>query len=97
MSAYNRYSFTKRVYPDYIILLNKNNKYYSYGSDRMILDYIKFKNKTYILRKKKINYLVLDELDITEKMEFFDNMFDRYLYLAYLREIFNKIEVVMSS
>ena len=61
MSAYNRYSFTNEVYPDYVVLLMKKNRYYSYSIDRKVLDYIKFKNKTYILRKKCINYLVLDE------------------------------------
>ena len=38
--------------------------------DRKILEYIKFKNKTSILRKIKINYLVLDELDFVEKYEY---------------------------
>ena len=71
MRAYNRYSFTKEVYPDYVVLLVKKNKYYSYSIDRKVLDYIKFKNKTYILKKKCINYLVLDELDIVEKYEYF--------------------------
>ena len=46
MSAYNRYRFTKDVYPDYIVLLIKKDKYYSYGNDRKILEYIKFRNKT---------------------------------------------------
>ena len=71
MSAYNRYSFTKEVYPNYIVLLVKKNKYYSYSIDRKVLDYIKFKDKTYILRKKHINYPVLDELDIVEKYKYF--------------------------
>ena len=66
MSSYNRYSFTKKIYPNYVVLLIHKNKYYSYDIDRKILNYIKFKNKIYILRKKHINYLVLDELDISE-------------------------------
>ena len=69
MSAYNRYSFTKEVYPDYVVLLVKKNKYYSYSIDRRVLDYIKFKDKTYILRKKHINYLVLDELLICRDLD----------------------------
>lgn len=97
MSAYNRYSFTKKVYPDYVVLLVRKGKYYSYGSDRKILEYIKFKNKTSILRKKKINYLVLDELDIIEKYEYLENELDRYLYLICMNIIFDEIKVVMSS
>ena len=97
MSAYNRYSFTKGVYPDYVVLLYKKNKYYTYGKDRKILEYIKFKNKTSILRKKKINYLVLDELDIVEKYEYLDNQMDRYLYLINMKKILDEIKVVMSE
>ena len=96
MSAYNRYRFTKEVYPDYIVLLYKKGKYYTYGIDRNVLDYIKFKDKTNVLRKKKINYLVLDELDIIEKYEYLDNQIDRYLYLIRMKKILDKIKVVMS-
>ena len=97
MSAYNRYSFTKEVYPNYVVLLVKKNKYYSYSIDRKVLDYIKFKDKTYILRKKHINYLVLDELDIVEKYEYSDNQLDRYIYLVNMKKILDEIKVVMSS
>ena len=38
MSAYNRYSFTKEVYSNYIILLKRKNRYYSYSIDRKVLD-----------------------------------------------------------
>ena len=96
MSAYNRYSFTKKIYSDYIVLLIKKNKYYTYGEDKKVLKYIGFKNNTYILRKKKINYLVLDELDIIEMYEYEDNELNRYLYLVYLEKIFDEIKVVMS-
>ena len=96
MSAYNRYSFTKNVYPDYIVLLYKKGKYYTYSKDRDILKYIKFKDKTYILRKYRINYLVLDELDIIEKYEYLDNQLERYLYLVNMKKIFDEIKIVMS-
>lgn len=96
MSAYNRYRFTKDVYPDYVVLLIKKDKYYSFDEDKEVLLYIGFKNKTNILRKKKINYLVLDELDIIEKYEYLDNELERYLYLTYMKKIFDKIKVVMS-
>lgn len=97
MSAYNRYSFTKEVYPDYVVLLMKKNRYYSYSIDRKVLDYIKFKDKTYILRNRHINYLVLDELDIVEKYEYSDNQLDKYIYLVNMKKILNEVMVVMSS
>ena len=97
MSAYNRYSFTKKVYLDYVVLLVKKNKYYSYSIDRKVLNYIKFKDKTYILRNRHINYLVLDELEITEKYEYSDNQLDKYIYLVNMKKVLNEIKVVMSS
>lgn len=97
MSMYNRYSFTKNVYKDYIVLIIRKNKYYSYNKDREVLDYIRFKDKTNVLRKRHINYLVLDDLDIIEKCEYVDNKLERYNYLINIDKIFNKIKVVMSS
>lgn len=96
MSAYNRYGFTKEVYSNYIILLKRKNRYYSYSMDRKVLDYIKFKDKTYILRRKHINYLILDELDIVEKYEYSDNQLDKYIYLVYMKKVLDEIKVVIS-
>ena len=96
MSAYNRYSFIKEVYSYYIVLLIKKDRYYSYGKDRKILEYIKFKNKTSILRKIKINYLVLDELDFVEKYEYLDNQINKYICLVSINIILEEIKVVMS-
>ena len=96
VSAYNRYKFTKDIYDNYIVLLYRKNKYYTYGIDKQILEYIKFNNKTYILRKYNINYLVLDELDIIEKYEYLDNQYDRYIFLINIEKILNRIKVVMS-
>ena len=72
-------------------------RYHSFGKDRKILEYIKFNNKTSMLRKKKINYLVLDELDIVEKYEYTDNELDRYLNLMRIQKILYEIKVVMSQ
>ena len=97
MSAYNRYYFTKDVYPKHIVILLKKGKPYSFGIDRKILNHIGFKEKTYILQKKKINYLILDELDIVEKYDYDDNNYDRYEYLVKISEIFDEIKVTMSK
>jgi len=67
LSAFNRYYFTKGVYPNYIIILLKKGKLYSFSIDSKILSLIGFKDKVIIFKKKKINYIVLDELDITLK------------------------------
>lgn len=61
----------------------------------MVLKYTKFKNKTLILMKYKIKYLVLDELDIIEKYEYLDNQIDRYLCLINMKKKINEAKVVM--
>ena len=96
VSAYNRYKFTKNVYHNHIVLLYKKNRYYTYGIDKKILEYIKFNNEPYMLRKYRINYLVLDELDIIENYEYMDNQIARYIYLLYINKIMNEVKVVMS-
>ena len=78
------------------MVLYKKDKYYSYGTDRKVLGYIKFKNKLDILGKKRINYLVLDGLDIVSIKRYYDNKLDKYIYLMFLDKLFNEIKVVMS-
>ena len=95
MSAYNRYYFTKGIYPNYIVILLKKGKRYSFSIDSKILSSIGFKDKVSVFKKKKINYIVLDELDIIEKMEFDDNNYDKYVYLVKLNEILDEIKVIM--
>lgn len=48
MSMINRYKFTKNIYKDYIVLIIKNKKYYSFDKDKKVLDYINFNNKLYL-------------------------------------------------
>lgn len=83
MSAYNRYYFTKKLFPNFLVLIVKKGKYYSYDGDVRILKYIKFKDKINIIKNKKINYLVLDELEIIEKCEFIDNQLNKYIFRLY--------------
>ena len=73
----NRYLFIKRIYPQYIILLKKDKKYITYGIDKEILNYIKF-HKLKRLSKLEINYIVLDNLFISDKECFKDNKYKLY-------------------
>lgn len=92
MSIINRYVFTKKVFPNYLVMIKKKNKYYSFYQDRIILEDIGFRNRLSLLRKKKINYLVLDNLDIIEKEEYPDNQLNKYLYCSYLKEILERMK-----
>lgn len=76
---YNRYIFTKKIYPKYLVIIRRKNKYFSFGNDLLILKSINFNNKIEILNDKKINYLILDNLDIIDIRDYIDNQYYRYL------------------
>ena len=98
MSRINRYNFTKLVYPNSVVLIKYKDKYITYDNDRFICDYISFysydKKEKYKFGKffrYKINYLVLDELDIVRFKKFAINNYDKYVYVTNLRIIVKKI------
>lgn len=87
MSMFNRYSFTKGIYGDYLVIIKRKNRYYSFGNDKGILDYIGFRGKLYILKRYGINYIILDDLEIIDMGNFIINNYYRYLYLSYIKRI----------
>ena len=54
-----RYKVLKKIYPYYLILIKKNNKYYTFYEDKLIYKNIKNLNN--------INYIVLNNLEIEIK------------------------------
>ena len=58
-----RYNVLKHIYQNYLILLIKNNKYYTFDEDKLIFNYLKRK-------LNNINYIILDNLDIIVKKEY---------------------------
>ena len=91
MSMINRYNFTKNVYKDYLIIIRRKNKYYTFSKDKKILNYINFKDKIYVIKKKQITYLVLDNLDIIDITKYDNNNYNKYLYLSYIDDILLEI------
>ena len=91
MSMINRYKFTKNIYKDYIVLIIKNKKYYSFDKDKKILDYINFNNKPYLLKKYSINFIVLDNLEILSINNYNVNNYYKYLYISYVKDILLEI------
>jgi hypothetical protein len=65
----NRYEIIKSLYPNYLILIKKKNKYFTFNIDKNILKYINYK-KNKDLEKKNINYLILDNLDIIKTTDY---------------------------
>ena len=83
----NRYKFTKNIYKDYIVLIIKNKKYYSFDKDKKILDYINFNNKLYLLKKYSINFIVLDNLEILSINNSDVYNYYIYLYISYVKDL----------
>lgn len=81
----NRYSMAKLWYNEYVILIVKKGKLYTYINNKLVnFKYIKK------LREYHINYIIIDNLDIYKK-EYEDNNYNLY-YLKYeLAHILNSI------
>lgn len=88
----NRYNFTKEKYSDYVIIIVRKKLFYSFGIDNKILSFIKFNDKISRLRKRCINYLVLDDLDIIDINKYEDNKYYKYYLLVYVNDILDKIK-----
>lgn len=59
----------KELYPSYIIYIKRKNKYYTNEIDKDIVKY--FGNNL-----KNINYIILNNLNIIEKVVFANNIYD---------------------
>ena len=91
MGKINRYKFAKRVYPECVVLLLTKDKYITYDCDLRLIQYIKFNGNFSIFDKYKINYLVLDNLEIDVKKEYDVNNYDLYLKRMIINKAICKI------
>ena len=73
----NRYNFAKMCYKEYVILILKNRRLYTYNEDNRLYNF-KYINK---LKELHINYIILDNLNVI-KQEYSDNKYQEY-YLKY--------------
>lgn len=87
----NRYKFTKNIYSDYLVIIYRLGNYYSFSYDNDILKYIKFKGNTNIIKRKRINYLILNNLDIIEINSYKDNKYENYLKIICIIKVINCI------
>lgn len=87
----NRYKFTKNIYSDYLVIIYSLDNYYSFSYDKDILKYIKFKGNTNIIKRKRINYLILNNLDIIEINKYYDNRYDYYLKIICIIKVINMV------
>ena len=78
-----RYKVLKKIYPYYLILIIKNNKYYTFDEDKLIFNYLKRK-------LNNINYIILDNLDIIVKKEYENNNYLNYYFKINLINILER-------
>ena len=69
-----RHDFIKSIYNDYIIIYIKNN-YYIYDYEFLFILKGKLINK---LNNNHINYLIIDNMNIINKITFNDNKYNYY-------------------
>lgn len=86
----NRYLVTKNIFEDYLILIKQNQQYVSYDIDKMIINKLNIK-KIKDLKYLKINYLILDNLQIIEKEAYQDNTYNDYYLKIKLLNIIERI------
>ncbi|MDD2208461.1 MAG: hypothetical protein PHG03_00740 [Bacilli bacterium] len=87
----NRYLFFKRKYNNYLLLVKKKDKYHTFNYDKLILNFINFKNIR-DLQKNKINYIIIDNLEIEFISENEDNNYQLYLLRAFFINMIKQIE-----
>lgn len=87
----NRYYFFKKKFKDYIILIKKKDKYYTFDQDDEILKYMEYK-KLSDIRIRKINYIIIDNLEIEQIKEYKENNYELFLLKTFIRKILYEME-----
>ena len=87
----NKYKFTKNIYSDYLVIIYRLGNFYSFSYDKNILKYIKFNGNTNIIKRRRINYLVLNNLDIIEINKYKNNRYDYYLKIICIIKVVNMV------
>ena len=84
MSAYNRYLFCKKKYPDYLVFVVDKNDLVTFENDLKIVEIYGIEN----ISKLNIYYVILNGLEIKLFNEGINNYF-YYFEICLLIEIFN--------
>jgi hypothetical protein len=78
----NKYYFFKKIYKDYVVILESKGKYKSFGYDKELIKYIK---------NKDINYVIVDnDFKVSVVQVNHINNYNRYLIINFMKIIFQK-------
>lgn len=73
-----RYKFIKKIYPEYIILFYKRGNTYIYQEDYKMFKNFKNGKLITFIENEHINYLIVDNMKIIKKKNYFDNEYNFY-------------------
>ena len=77
MSKISRYKFLKKIFDNYLVLIYKDNKYYTYGIDAYMF-YHKCNKDLDKVERLRINYVIVEGLEEIVKKEYKDNQYNDY-------------------
>lgn len=89
---FTRYKFIKKLYPRSLVIIKSNDKYKSFRKDGVLLDYIIDNFNLNKISKFKINFIIVENLDIIEEKEFVDNNYYKFIKVAYLSKVLIEIK-----
>ena len=75
-----------------MIIIKYNDNFKSFRNDSLLLNYLIDNNKINKLNKLKINYVIVNNLDIIEIKEYLNNNYYRYIKVSYLNMFLIKIK-----
>ena len=78
----NKYYFFKKMYKDYVVILESKGKYKSFGYDKELIKYIKNKDINYVIVDNDFKVIVVQVNHI--------NNYNRYLIINFMKIIFQK-------
>ncbi len=79
-----RYQFFKMTHRDYVVIFLTKNGYTLHGIEREMLNIISLRNIREVLEKLKVNYIVVDEVEIVKERSFKDNQYNFLEKKSYL-------------
>lgn len=82
-----RYDFFKRTHREYVVVFIKGDRYIICEEDKRMLDTFDSKKIIATLNKLKINYIVIDDLEIVCKKSFEDNQYHIIMKKGYLLKL----------
>lgn len=72
----NKYYFFKKMYKEYVVILESNGKYRSFGYDKELIKYIK---------NKDINYVIIDNTFNVSVVQVNINNYKKYLIKNWIK------------